>query len=67
MSLSTSFRHFRALSKKNAINWKRTPLGSCTEICCPVLLMIIIVRIRMLIKPEFSAEYKLASLRHPLY
>jgi hypothetical protein len=67
MTFGTSFRHFKALSKKNAINWKRTPLGSCTEIFCPVILMIIMTRIRLLVTPELSAEYKLASLRHPMF
>lgn len=63
----TSYRHFKALSRKNWINWKRTPLGSATEIICPILLMIIMVRIRRIIDPELSPALKLAELRHPLF
>ncbi len=39
-------RHFRALMKKNAINWRRTIVGSAFEILCPVLLMFLLVYIR---------------------
>lgn len=66
-SLSTSFRHFRALSRKNAINWKRTPLGSVTEIICPVILMIVLVYARSITKPEFMEGVKISALRHPIF
>ena len=36
-------RHFRALCRKNWINWKRTWCGSCLEFACPFLLMLILV------------------------
>lgn len=65
--LSTSFRHFRALSRKNIINWKRTALGSVTEIICPVILMIILVYARSITKPEFMDGVKISALRHPIF
>ena len=65
--MSTSFRHFRALSRKNAINWTRTPLGSITEIVCPVILMIILVYCRKITKPEHMSAVKISALRHPLF
>jgi hypothetical protein len=65
--LSTSFRHFRALSRKNVINWKRTPLGSVTEIICPVILMLILVYARSITKPEFMDGVKISALRHPIF
>lgn len=67
MSLSTSFRHFRALSRKNAINWKRTPLGSVTEIICPVILMLLLVYGRKITKPEQLDNLKVSALRHPIF
>ena len=32
-------RHFKALSRKNYINWKRSMTGSVTELLCPLFLM----------------------------
>jgi hypothetical protein len=34
------YRHFKALMRKNIINWKRTPLGTTLEVLLPVLLMV---------------------------
>ena len=31
--------HFKALMRKNWINWKRTPCGSISEFVCPIFLM----------------------------
>jgi hypothetical protein len=42
-------RHLGALSRKNFINWKRSPVCSTFEIICPVILMIALVYIRTLI------------------
>jgi hypothetical protein len=42
-------RHLSALSRKNFINWKRSPVCSTFEIICPVILMIALVYIRTLI------------------
>jgi hypothetical protein len=67
MSLSTSLRHFRALSRKNVINWKRTPLGSMLEILCPAILMLILVYTRVITEPEYMTGVKVSALRHPIY
>ena len=67
MPISTSFRHYKALSRKNAINWKRTPLGSVTEIVCPVLLMLVLVYARYITVPEEMDSLKISALRHPIF
>lgn len=64
---SSSWRHFRALSRKNAINWKRTPLGSLTEVLCPLLLMAILVYVRSVSNPLTITGIKIEAMRHPLY
>jgi hypothetical protein len=43
---STQMRHFKALNKKNFINWKRTLAGSITEIVCPIVLIFILMLLR---------------------
>ena len=35
-----NLRHFKALMRKNFINWKRTPVGTALEILLPICLMI---------------------------
>ena len=45
-----TFRHFKALMRKNAINWRRTWCGSILEIVCPALLMLLLVYTRTLVK-----------------
>lgn len=49
--MGATTRHYKALMKKNLINWKRTPCGSCCEIVCPLLLMMILVYARSQIDP----------------
>ena len=65
--MGANTRHYKALMKKNFINWKRTPCGSICEIICPVLLMLILVYARSQIDPVSNGEYSLYSLRRPFY
>ena len=65
--MGANTRHFKALMRKNCINWKRTPCGSITEIFCPILLLMILVYARFNVDPEWVDNYSLYSLRHPLY
>ena len=44
--MGASTRHYKALMKKNYINWKRTCCGSICEIVCPLMLMLILVYAR---------------------
>lgn len=44
--MAKCWRHFTALSKKNAIVWYRTPLCAIVEILTPALLMIILCVLR---------------------
>jgi hypothetical protein len=65
--MGASTRHYRALMKKNWINWKRTPCGSICEIICPILLMLILVYARTQVDVTNSEDYSLYSLRRPFY
>lgn len=49
--MGKNLRHFKALMRKNWINWKRTPLGSLIELLLPAVVMGIILLARKLIKP----------------
>jgi len=65
--MGASTRHYKALMKKNFINWKRTPCGSICEIICPIMLMLILVYARSQIDPVEQENYSLYSLRRPFY
>ena len=41
-----TFRHFKALMRKNLINWKRQPVCAFFEIFSPIILMVILTLIR---------------------
>ena len=56
---SSQTRHFKALMIKNAINWKRTPVGSVLEMACPVFLMILLVVARWWITPDYYGDFDL--------
>ena len=63
------FTHYKALMKKNWINWKRTPLGSIFEILCPLILIGILLAVNTLFKAEkisASLLYQNAALQTPL-
>lgn len=60
-------RHYKALMRKNFLQWMRTPCGTFCEILFPVLLMMIIVLTRSVAEVEFLDNFTLYSLRHPLY
>jgi len=64
---SPQMRHFKALSKKNWINWRRTLAGSITEIACPVILILILMFLRLQIKREIIDNVNLEKMRHGLY
>ena len=65
--MGATTRHYRALMKKNFINWKRTPCGSLCEIICPILLMLIMVAARSMIDPVNNDDWSLYSLRRAYY
>lgn len=47
MGKHKSFRHFKALTRKNFILWWRSPLCSLFEIVAPIILMVALTVIRM--------------------
>ena len=65
--MGASTRHYKALMKKNWINWKRTPCGSICEIFCPILLMLILVYARTQVDVSANEDFSLYSLRRPFY
>jgi len=65
--MGASTRHYKALMKKNWINWKRTPCGSILEIFCPILLMLILVYARSRTDPVYNSDFSLYTLRRPFY
>lgn len=63
------FVHYKALMKKNWINWKRTPVGSISEILCPLILIGMLVSLKTLFDAEMieaSLLYQNASLQTPV-
>jgi hypothetical protein len=60
-------RHFKALNKKNWINWKRTMAGSIAELICPIALLLILVVLRREIQRETIDNIDLMKMRHGLY
>jgi len=52
MGLGFEVTHYKALMKKNWINWKRTPCGSVTEILCPIALISLLLLFRTLLTAE---------------
>ena len=64
---SPQMRHFKALSRKNWINWKRTPMGNALELLCPLMLTLVVFWLRINSETDWYENYKLKRLRHPLY
>jgi hypothetical protein len=67
MKNAKEYRHFKALMRKNMINWKRTPIGTTLEVLLPVLLMVALAIARGRVQPQTIDDLNLQSLRHPLY
>ena len=64
--MSDSTRQFWALSKKNWINWKRSPKCSFCEICCASYVFFVLVWIRSIIDVTTFDLGELAIARHPV-
>ena len=64
--MGDSTRQFKALMRKNWINWKRSPKCSFCEICCASYVFLVLVWIRTLITVEEFNLKDLAIARHPV-
>ena len=53
--------------RKNAINWKRTWLGSISEMLCPVMLMFVLLYFRYKITTEYVGEFDITLLKKPFF
>ena len=61
------WRHFRALSKKNAIVWYRTPTCACIEILTPAALMALLCILRVYIPTTDTDAKGMLSHNLPVY
>ena len=64
---SMAWRHYMALSKKNWINWKRTPIGNILELGCPIILTLFMFSARMYIEQDYWQDFPLDKVRHAIY
>ena len=64
--MGTNFRHFKALSKKNWINWTRTPLGNIVELATPFVIMMLIYLSSLKMSTK-TRQISLTRLNHGLY
>lgn len=65
--MGSGTRQWKALMRKNFINWKRQPKCSFIEICCPAACMFLMVIFRNLVTPETVSVDQLLKVRAPLY
>ena len=65
--MGTNFRHFKALSKKNWINWKRTPLGNIVELATPFVITMLIYLSSLKMTSNTISNISLTRLNHGLY
>ena len=59
-------RQWKALMRKNFINWKRQPKCSFFEICCPAICMFLMVILRNVVEVEVLDFSALAKVKAPL-
>ena len=59
-------RQWKALMRKNFINWKRQPKCSFFEICCPAMCMFLLVILRNVITIETLDFSALLKVRAPV-
>jgi len=65
--MGANTRHYKALMKKNFINWKRTPCGSICEVLCPIILMLILWFARTKTDVTQFSDTSYYTLRHPVF
>ena len=64
---SLAWRHFKTLTRKNLINYKRTPIGSSLEILIPVFLMGLLCVMRWLFPPISVNNFDIYDLKKSFY
>lgn len=65
--MAKSFRHFRALMRKNFILWYRTPFCAVFEILAPVVLMIALVVMRSYVPTSSTDQAGMLKKKLPSY
>ena len=60
-------RHFRALARKNCINWRRTPVCSVLEILLAVVLMAGLVVFRHFVDTTAVDTQGMLDKKSPVY
>ena len=64
--MGSATHQFKALMRKNWINWKRSPKCSFCEICCASYIFLLLVWIRTLVDVSTYDIDKLEIARHPV-
>lgn len=64
--MGQGMRQWKALMRKNFINWKRQPKCSFFEICCPAMCMFLMVILRNVITVETLDFSALVKVRAPV-
>ena len=62
-----SFRHFKALMRKNFILWWRTPICSTFELLVPIVMMSVLWIIRLQVPSTSVNQEGLYSKKYPAY
>ena len=65
--MGTNYRHFKALSKKNWINWKRTPLGNIVEFATPFIICMMMWFTSLSMDVKSIGSLDLTGMSHGLY
>ena len=64
--MGQGMRQWKALMRKNFINWKRQAKCSFFEICCPATVMLLMVVLRSIIDVEVFDFSSLNKVRQPV-
>mmetsp|Transcript_12838 Transcript_12838/g.16471 ORF Transcript_12838/g.16471 Transcript_12838/m.16471 type:complete len:91 (+) Transcript_12838:117-389(+) len=64
---SQTWRHFKALNRKNAIVWKRSPLCTIFQILFPVALMAFMCWARSEVRIKHTDLVSLGKYKHPVF
>lgn len=64
---SPKWRHFKALMRKNFINYKRTPSGTAMEFLAPVFIMLVLSFMRYIVEPFENQDFDIYQLKKPFY
>ena len=65
--MGSGYRQWKALMRKNVINWKRQPGCAFCEICCPAVVMFLMVILRNVVEVETTDLSALLKYKQPTF